>query len=61
VPLGDALDFILTFQVKSTGGRSHEAVRHLQHHLRPGTGGALGNGMPLYAIPFTKGNDLFSL
>jgi hypothetical protein len=61
VPFGHALDFILTFQVKSTGSRSHEAMRHLQHHLRPGAGGTLGNGMPLYPVPFTKGNHLFSL
>jgi hypothetical protein len=61
VSVGDALDFILTFQVKSTGSRSHEAVRHLQHHLRPGASGTLGNGMPLYPVAFTQGNDLFSL
>ena len=61
VAFGYALDFILTFQVKSPCSRSHEAVGHLQHHLRPGTDGTLGNGMPLHAIPFTKSNHLFPL
>jgi hypothetical protein len=58
---GHALDFFLTFQVKSARRRSHEAVGHLQHHFRPGTGGTLGNGVALHTVTFAQSNDLFPL
>jgi hypothetical protein len=61
VALGNPLDFFLTFQVKGTGGRSNEAVRHLQYHFRPGAAGTLGNSVALHAVSLTQGNDFFPL
>jgi hypothetical protein len=61
VALGHPLDFLLTFQVKGAGGRSNEAVRHFQHHFRPGAAGTLGNGVALHTVPLTQGDDFFPL
>jgi hypothetical protein len=59
VTFGNPLDFFLTFQVKSAGGRSNEAMGHLQHHFSPGTGGTLGNSVPLHTVTFAQSNNLF--
>jgi hypothetical protein len=61
VALGNSLDFFLTFQVKGSSGRSHEAVRHLQDHFRPGAAGTLGNSVALHAVALTQGDDFFPL
>jgi hypothetical protein len=61
VTFGYAFDFFLTFQVKGASRRSNETMGDLKYHLRPGTLGALGNSVPLYAVALTESNDLFSL
>jgi len=59
--LGHALDLRLTFQVKGAGGRSNEAMGHLQDHVRPGAFGALGERRPLNAVALAQRDDFFTL
>ena len=58
--LHGSLDFFLTFQVKGAGGGSNETVGHLQHDLRAGTAGAVGDGCPLNAVPLAQGYNAFT-
>jgi hypothetical protein len=59
--LGHTFDLLLTFQVKGTGGRSDEAMRHLQDHIRPGAFSAFSQRRTLNAITLAKRDDFLAL
>jgi hypothetical protein len=59
--LGHTLDFLLTFQIKGAGGRSDEAMRHLQDHLSPSAFGTFRQCGPLNAITLAKRDDFLPL
>jgi len=59
--LGHALDLLLTFQVKGTGGRSDEAMGHFQDHIRPGAFGTFRQRCPLNAITLAKRDNFLAL
>jgi hypothetical protein len=50
VLLSHTFDLILTFQVKRASGGSNETMRHLEYHVRTGTGGTLRDRRTLNTI-----------